>query len=85
MEHILKYIKEGKGLNKSALLCTLLILSCSQFLMFGCASLGTPDGGPYDETPPKVVQCTPDNKAINSSKKKINILFDEYIKMENAS
>ena len=85
MEHILKYIKEGKGLNKSALLCTLLILSCSQFLMFGCASLGTPDGGPYDETPPKVVECTPDNKAINSSKKKINILFDEYIKMENAS
>ena len=54
-------------------------------LLVGCASLGSPDGGPYDETPPKVVQCTPDNKATNNNKKKISILFDEYIKMENAS
>ena len=54
-------------------------------LLAGCASLGAPDGGPYDETPPKVVQCTPSNKATNNDKKKISILFDEYIKMENAS
>ena len=54
-------------------------------LMAACASLGTPDGGPYDETPPQVVMASPANQATNSDKKKINILFNEYIKIENAS
>ena len=54
-------------------------------LLAACASIGTPDGGPYDETPPKVVQSTPKNKATNSDRRKISILFDEYIKIENAS
>ncbi len=54
-------------------------------LLAGCASIGSPDGGPYDETPPKVVQCSPGNKSTGNDKRKISILFDEYIKMENAS
>ncbi|MBQ8968681.1 MAG: Ig-like domain-containing protein [Bacteroidaceae bacterium] len=55
------------------------------FILAACASIGSPDGGPYDETPPRVVQCTPANKATENTKKKVSILFDEYIKMENAS
>ena len=62
-----------------------LILSISLFLIFSCASIGTPDGGPYDEKPPKVVECSPANKGTNVDNKKINILFNEFIKMENAS
>ncbi len=54
-------------------------------LLAACASIGTPDGGPYDETPPRVVECSPANKAVMNDHKKISILFDEYIKMENAS
>ena len=54
-------------------------------LLAACASIGSPDGGPYDETPPRVVQCVPDNKSTNSDKRKISILFNEYIKIENAS
>lgn len=54
-------------------------------LIYACASMGNPQGGPYDETPPKVVRCTPDNKAINNKQKRIALLFDEYIKLENAS
>ena len=50
-----------------------------------CASIGSPDGGPYDETPPKVIGSTPANKAINAQEKRIRIQFDEYIKLENAS
>lgn len=50
-----------------------------------CASQGNPQGGPYDETPPKVLSCSPLDKTTNNSKKKINITFDEYIKIENAS
>lgn len=50
-----------------------------------CANLGSPDGGPYDETPPKVLSALPANQSTNADKKKIAILFDEYVKIENAS
>ena len=61
----------------------LLYLLC--LFMAACASIGSPDGGPYDETPPKVVSSTPANQATNANQKKIQILFDEFIKIENAS
>ncbi len=47
--------------------------------------MGNPDGGPYDDTPPKVVSALPANQATHNDKKKISILFDEYVKIENAS
>ncbi len=54
-------------------------------LLSSCASIGSPDGGPWDEEPPRVVSSTPGNKAVQSNRKKINIQFNEYIKLENAS
>ena len=54
-------------------------------IVVSCASIGSPDGGAYDETPPKVEKCTPQNMSINNSKKKINITFDEYINIESAN
>ncbi len=51
----------------------------------GCASMGTPDGGPYDETPPRMVSSTPALNATNWGRKKVSILFDEYIKLEGAN
>lgn len=54
-------------------------------LLAACASIGSPDGGPYDETPPRVVRSNPGNQATNANQKKIRIDFDEYIKLENAS
>lgn len=53
--------------------------------IYSCASIGNPDGGPYDETPPQVVSCLPAEKAINVNRKKASILFNEYIKLQNAS
>ena len=68
----------------TTLYLSLFILSF--FILVGaCANLGSPDGGPYDETPPRVISALPANQATNADKKKINILFDEYIKIENAS
>jgi len=46
--------------------------------------MGSPDGGWYDETPPKVIGSTPDDKGVNVKTKKITINFDEYIKIEDA-
>lgn len=53
-------------------------------ILYACASTGTPDGGPYDETPPKFVRATPDPNSTGNARKKIAIEFDEFIKIENA-
>ena len=44
-----------------------------------CATIGRPEGGDKDETPPKVLDETPPNYSVNFEKKKIKVLFDEYI------
>lgn len=54
-------------------------------LVYACASPGNPEGGPYDETPPKVIRSNPANGSSNNSQKRLSLLFDEYIKIENAS
>ena len=50
-----------------------------------CANMGSPDGGWYDETPPRIVGSTPADKSVNVSTRKIVINFDEYIKLNNAT
>ena len=63
-----------------------LLYICSIALaMIGCARMGSPDGGWYDDDPPKVVSCIPEDQATNISTKKITILFDEYIKLTDAT
>ena len=49
-----------------------------------CARMGSPDGGWYDDTPPRVVSATPADGGVNVSARKIIINFNEYIKIENA-
>ncbi|MCM1108403.1 MAG: Ig-like domain-containing protein [Clostridium sp.] len=50
-----------------------------------CASIGTPDGGPRDYTPPRVVKTQPADRSTDNKTRKIRISFDEYIKLEKAS
>lgn len=52
---------------------------------YSCASMGAPDGGPYDEMPPKFVGSTPRLHAVNAKNKKIELEFDEFIKLEKPS
>nr|WP_293537804.1 Ig-like domain-containing domain [Prevotella sp.] len=47
--------------------------------------MGQPDGGWFDETPPKVIGASPADGAVNVNQKKINIYFDEFIKLDNPS
>ena len=55
------------------------------WLFTGCARMGSPDGGPYDETPPRVIHTSPKYGAANEKDvKKIVIEFDEIVKVENA-
>lgn len=76
--------KRALSLRTSSFYLSLFILSLFLFLN-ACANIGSPDGGPYDETPPRVVSSTPGNQATNSDRRKIAILFNEYIKIENAN
>lgn len=66
--------------RKNLLLCLLALV-----LTAACASIGNPDGGRFDETPPRVVGSSPADGAVNVSKRKVQILFDEYVKLEKAS
>ena len=52
---------------------------------FSCANIGNPDGGPYDELPPKFVKSTPQPGSLNNKRTEISIEFDEFIQLENAS
>lgn len=49
----------------------------------GCASVGTPGGGLYDETPPYRRSSKPDEGATNVSDRKMTIHFNENIKLSN--
>ena len=51
--------------------------------IYGCAAMKSPEGGPRDTTPPKVLKMTPENLTTNFTAKKIIIEFDEYIKLSN--
>jgi hypothetical protein len=71
-------IKHSSG-RESLIPLFILLLVCA------CARIGSPDGGPYDETPPRVVRSYPDNQAVNAKQQRVQIYFDEYIKLENPS
>ena len=74
---IVRYIKTSHAI----ILAVIGIIT----LNIACANIGTPDGGAYDETPPRIVRSTPRFGAVNSSARKIILEFDENIKLQNAA
>lgn len=73
----------------SAMLRRLTILFIIKLItmltIVSCANIGSPDGGRYDEEPPEVVSAIPADRAVNVDKQKISILFNEFVKLTNAS
>ena len=63
----------------STLLVTFLLLILGAA---GCAKQSSPEGGPYDMTPPRVVRCTPEMGSTNVSTHRVRITFDEFIQLE---
>lgn len=49
-----------------------------------CASIGNPQGGPRDEMPPQFVRSNPDPGALNVDRQRIDIYFDENVKLDDA-
>ena len=53
-------------------------------VLVACASIGAPDGGPYDEDPPVLLKATPVLNATGVSAAKITLEFDENVTLQNA-
>ena len=63
----------------------LLLLFSVGFLatvLFRCANVMAPTGGPKDLTPPKVVQASPPNHSASFTGRKFSITFDEFVKLD---
>lgn len=63
----------------------LIYIFCIACVMVGCARMGHPDGGWFDDDPPVVIGSHPADQSTNVSAKKISIYFNEYIKLEDAT
>lgn len=62
-----------------------LVIATVLFLLKSCANIASPTGGLYDEKPPRVVKSNPVNSELQVNKKKLEIVFDENIKIEKPS
>lgn len=60
-----------------------ILIFIAVLAVVGCAKMGQPDGGWYDETPPRIIGATPADKGVNVRSKKVTIYFDEYITVDN--
>ncbi|MFD0795334.1 Ig-like domain-containing domain [Mucilaginibacter litoreus] len=69
--------------QKSVFLNKNFFLVIALFLVYGCASIQRPQGGPRDLTPPKLLKATPENMTRNFNAKQIRLEFDEFYKLSN--
>lgn len=68
-----------------SLFSQLFLLAVIAVTWHSCANMASPTGGAYDVTPPKVKKANPDFNALNVYPKRIEIEFDENIKVEKVS
>ena len=52
-------------------------------VLAACASIGSPEGGPRDYTPPQMVKSTPAPGTVNFKGQKVEITFDEFINLKD--
>ena len=62
-----------------------ILLTVGICLLTSCAKMGQPDGGWYDETPPRILGASPADKATEVTDHKMYIYFNEFIKLSDAS
>lgn len=59
-----------------------LAVAAISLAVAACASIGRPQGGPKDETPPEYVRSTPAPGTTNFDRQQIDIVFNENVKVE---
>ncbi len=58
--------------------------AASVAMLWGCASIGNPSGGPRDEDPPRFVRANPAPGSVNVDPSNINIDFNELVNVKDA-
>lgn len=53
-------------------------------LLYSCANMGMPSGGPRDEDPPRFVRSNPAPDAVNFKGGRLELLFDELVNVKDA-
>ena len=53
------------------------------WLAAACANIGSPEGGPRDYNPPRVVRTSPEAGALNYDGKKVEITFNEIVNIKD--
>jgi hypothetical protein len=69
--------------TKSAFFYKISSLFFVVLVLYGCAAMQRPTGGPRDLTPPKLLKATPENMTRHFAEKSIRLDFDEYYKLQN--
>ena len=77
--------KRYKLVNLSTRQLVNFIMVVIMLMIVGCARMGQPDGGWYDDRPPQIIATTPTDNGTGVKEKKVVIYFDEYIKVEDAT
>ena len=60
-----------------------LMMAAVGALLVACASIGSPEGGPRDYTPPQVVKTSPEPGTVNFKGNKVEIVFDEIVNLKD--
>lgn len=63
----------------------LLYITSILLMLTACASIGTPDGGPYDEEPPVFLGSTIPMGAEGVTQTRLRLHFNEYIQLKDAA
>ena len=63
----------------------LLLPGILSLFIFGCANRVPPGGGPYDDTPPRLIRAVPEQGALNVKDRKVTLYFDEYVTLKDIS
>lgn len=66
-----------------SLLSLLFLAIWAIVMLHACANMAAPTGGAYDVDPPKVKRATPGFNALNTTPERIEIEFDENIKIKS--
>lgn len=69
--------------NSKSLYYIFIIIAAA--VMYSCANIGNPSGGPIDKTPPIFMRSNPTPNAVNVKDHKIEIFFDEIVSLKDPS
>ena len=67
--------------NSKSLYYIFIIIAAA--VMYSCANIGNPSGGPIDKTPPIFMRSNPTPNAVNVKDRKIEIFFDEIVSLKD--